>query len=104
MRITLAIVALFVVMVVNALERHNEHKVGGGVKFSVNKDHSLRPMMGVDLEVLQEAGPVADGSMTCDVLDRIHEVVDGSQPVKAHEMVLRCDGGRVFAIRKLWFR
>lgn len=104
MRITLALVALLVVMVVNAVEAHNEKKVGVGVKFAVNQNHTLRPMMGVDLDVVQEAGPMTDGSLTCDVIARIHDVVDAGQPRKAYEAVLNCDGGRVFAIKRYWFR
>lgn len=104
MRITLAVAVLLAVMMVNAVERHNERKVGGGVKFAVNPDHTLRPMMGVDFEVEQEAGPVTDGSLKCDVIARIHDVVDEGQPRKAYEAVLKCDGGRVFLIKRYWFR
>ena len=64
----------------------------------------VRPVLPVELRVAQESGEApGPGVMTCDVVVRSHEVVaDGMERV-AGETVLKCGGGRTFAVREIVF-
>ena len=101
---TLLTVAAALAVMAGAAVHETEHKVASGVKVAVNKDHSLRPLMPVDLGVEQESGPVADSIMTCDVVARSHVVLEAAEQKAAVETVLRCDGGRVFRVNRILFQ
>lgn len=72
-----------------------EHLVGHNVQFMVTKDHKLQPVLPVSFVVNQEQGPLADGLLTCDLVDR--EVPGG------HAIVFKCNGDRVFVVDRTSF-
>lgn len=80
----------------------HEHKVGSDVAFAVNRDHSLQPMLPVNLIVEQESGPRPEGPMSCDVIAREHQITKEDGPATGTETVLKC-GPRVFVLKKIMF-
>lgn len=81
---------------------YHEKKVVSQVKFFVSKEHTLRPVMPIELVVVQEQGGIADEQMiTCDVIARTHEVMD-VEPKNATETVLKC-GDRTYVVSGVSF-
>jgi len=62
----------------------SEKTVGHNVQFVINKNHTLTPVLPIQISVEQEDGGIADGLLTCDTIQR-------TEPDR-HSVVFSCQG------------